>query len=561
MDKRKDMVRRFAEDPQISVLVIGGGINGIGIFRELAMQGLDVLLIDRGDFCSGASAASSHMVHGGLRYLENGEFRLVREAVQERNRLLENAPHQVHPLPTVIPIFKLFSGILNAPLKFIGLFSRPSERGALMVKIGLMLYDAYTRAQATVPTHRFEGRSRSLSRFPQLNPGVKFTATYYDGAMPSPERICVELIADSRRANPAALAMNYTSLVGREDGVIRLRDELTGDLFSVQPELVINAAGPWIDPVNQLLGWSSSYIGGTKGSHLILDHPELRQAMGENEIFFENKDGRIVLLFPLEDKVLIGSSDIRVDDPDHVSCSEEEVAYFFQMVQLVFPHINLQRKHIIFQFSGVRPLPYTPEGSTGLISRDHQIKIDEVGGMPVYSLIGGKWTTFRAFSEQVADKVLAYLQHPRITSTRSMAIGGGRDYSRDEVGQAGFIADLVDTYHLLEDQAWELFKRYGNLAAEVAEYIGLGEDEMLPAVPGFSRREIEFITKHEDVQHLDDLLLRRTNLAKLGLLSKTGLVSLAGVVGEVKGWDKDVQQEEIDRCRRLLQEHHGVELV
>ena len=327
MDKRKDMVRRFAEDPQISVLVIGGGINGIGIFRELAMQGLDVLLIDRGDFCSGASAASSHMVHGGLRYLENGEFRLVREAVQERNRLLENAPHQVHPLPTVIPIFKLFSGILNAPLKFIGLFSRPSERGALVVKIGLMLYDAYTRAQATVPTHRFEGRSRSLSRFPQLNPGVKFTATYYDGAMPSPERICVELIADSRRANPAALAMNYTSLVGREDGVIRLRDELTGDLFSVQPELVINAAGPWIDPVNQLLGWSSSYIGGTKGSHLILDHPELRQAMGENEIFFENKDGRIVLLFPLEDKVLIGSSDIRVDDPDHVSCSEEAVSY------------------------------------------------------------------------------------------------------------------------------------------------------------------------------------------------------------------------------------------
>src|SRR5512135_3151730 len=104
-----------------TVLIVGGGINGVGTFRDLALQGVDVLLIDRGDFCSGASAASSHMAHGGIRYLENGEFRLVREAVQERNRMIENAPHIVKPLPTVVPMFKLFSGLLNAPFKFLNL--------------------------------------------------------------------------------------------------------------------------------------------------------------------------------------------------------------------------------------------------------------------------------------------------------------------------------------------------------------------------------------------------------------------------------------------------------
>ena len=133
---RQEIIQKYKETPKVSVLIVGAGVNGIGTFRDLAFQGVDVLLVDRGDFCSGASAASSHMVHGGIRYLENGEFRLVREAVQERNWLIQNAPHHVSPLPTVIPIFKWFSGLLNAPLKFLGLLSKPSERGAIVIKIG-----------------------------------------------------------------------------------------------------------------------------------------------------------------------------------------------------------------------------------------------------------------------------------------------------------------------------------------------------------------------------------------------------------------------------------------
>ena len=144
------------------VLIVGAGINGIGTFRDLALQGVDVLLVDRADFCSGASSASSHMAHGGIRYLENGEFRLVREAVQERNRMIENAPHIVKPLPTVVPMFKIFSGLFNAPFKFLNLLDRPAERGALVIKIGLIFYDSFTRSQGTVPPHKFEGRQKSL---------------------------------------------------------------------------------------------------------------------------------------------------------------------------------------------------------------------------------------------------------------------------------------------------------------------------------------------------------------------------------------------------------------
>jgi len=135
---RNVIIDELIKNPELDVLVVGGGINGAGAFLDMAVNGLKVLLIDRGDFCSGASATSSHMAHGGIRYLENGEFRLVREAVTERNRMIRNAPHMVKPLPTVIPMFKIFSGLLNAPLKFVNLLDKPSERGAIVIKIGLI---------------------------------------------------------------------------------------------------------------------------------------------------------------------------------------------------------------------------------------------------------------------------------------------------------------------------------------------------------------------------------------------------------------------------------------
>src|SRR4030067_722948 len=321
---RSEVLSALKKDPEVSVLIVGGGINGIGVFRDLALNGVDVLLVERGDFCSGASSASSHMAHGGIRYLENGEFRLVREAVRERNRLLLNAPHLVKPLPTTIPIFKRFSGLLNAPLKFFGVLDKPSERGALVIKLGLLMYDAYTGAQSarrTVLRHQFLSRKKSLAKWKQLNPDIINTAVYYEGAILQPERLAVELILDAESEDPDARALNYVSMIGGSEDTIILRDELTDVTYDVHRRLVINAAGPWIDFTNRKLGLSTRFIGGTKGSHIVVRHAELRQAIGENEFFFENEDGRIVLIFPLYDNMLIGPSDITAENPDDVVCA------------------------------------------------------------------------------------------------------------------------------------------------------------------------------------------------------------------------------------------------
>ncbi len=546
------------------MLVVGGGINGIGVFRDLALNGVDVLLVERGDFCSGASAASSHMAHGGIRYLENGEFRLVREAVQERNLLLQNAPHLVKPLPTTIPIFKRLSGLLNAPFKFLGMLNKPSERGSFVIKLGLMMYDAYTGKERVVPKHTFLSRKKSLAKWGQLNPKVVNTATYYDGAILHPERLAVELMLDAELENPNAYALNYMSMVGGSEDAIILRDELTDENFDVKPRLVINASGPWIDSSNRKLGLSSRYIGGTKGSHLVIKHDALRQAVGDHEFFFENADGRIVLIFPLFDRVLVGTSDIPVENPDDVRCTDQEIGYFLDMIKRVFPSLSLSRENIVFQFSGVRPLPRSSAKMTGQISRDHSIEV--LSGdwtnlsFPVYSLVGGKWTSFRAFAEQVTDKALDYLELKRTKDTRSLAIGGGRGYFRDAEDLQRQIGSLSAWTGVTRERLNVLFERYGTRAEVVATFMNGGTDQLLKTLPDYSRREIAFLVQHEKILHLDDFILRRSMLAMLGHVTREVLDELARTTGESLGWTAEQKKAEVARTLSILADRHGVRL-
>jgi glycerol-3-phosphate dehydrogenase len=527
---------------------------------------VDVLLIDRGDFCSGASSASSHMAHGGIRYLENGEFRLVREAVQERNRLIENAPHLVRPLPTVVPIFKVFSGLLNAPLKFFNLLNRPAERGALVIKIGLMLYDAFTAGQGTVPRHKFEGRQKTLEKYPQLNPDIRYTATYYDGQILSPERLAVELALDGEAEGPHARALNYVSFAGIENGRVNLHNEL--DLqpsnlqtFNLQPHLIINAAGPWIDPVNTTLGLSHRYIGGTKGSHLVLDHPELRAAIGAKEFFFENKDGRIVLIFPFHDKVIIGTSDIPIENADDARCTNEEIDYFIGLVARVFPTIKVSRENIVFRFSGVRPLPHGQAQTTGQITRDHVIHEDRFGDIPVYSLVGGKWTTYRAFAQQVTDRVLAALGRGRTAETQRLPVGGGRNYPLSEKTQSEFIQKIGKQTGLADTRAKQLFERYGTRTLQVAQFLQAGSDAPLTSNPAYSQREVEFLVEREKAVHVDDILLRRSTLAWLGQTTLPLIEELADIMGNALGWSDEQKKAEAQRALELLRDRHGVALL
>jgi glycerol-3-phosphate dehydrogenase len=562
MATRQEIIAHLKQNAELSVLIVGGGINGIGTFRDLALNGLDVLLVERADFCSGASAASSHMAHGGIRYLENGEFRLVCEAVQERNRMIQNAPHLVKPLPTTIPIYRRFSGLFNAPLKFLRLMDKPGERGAYVIKLGLLLYDAYTGRKRAVPRHQFLRRAASLTRWPDLNPMIVRTATYYDGAILSPERLSMELILDAEAENPKARALNYVNLWGGQKDTVVLRDELANLIIEVRPKLLINATGAWIDASNRRLGLSTRLIGGTKGSHLVLDHPQLRAAIGEHEFFFENKDGRIVLIFPLYERVLIGSSDLPIDNPDDARCTDEEIDYFLSMIPHVFPHIQIKREQIVFQFSGVRPLPYSSTKMADQISRDHSIQVidGEWTGLdfPIYSLVGGKWTSYRAFSEQVTDKTLEYLGLSRRKQTRDLPIGGGRGYSRSPEELKRQMQSVSAWTGLSLERIQGLYQRYGTRADAVADYIQRGQDVPLNSLVRYSQREIAFLGRYEKVIHLEDLVLRRTMLAMLGLLTRTGIDELAEVLGNALDWEQEQKKDETRRTLSILADKHRV---
>jgi glycerol-3-phosphate dehydrogenase len=486
------------------VLILGGGINGAGLLRELAVNGVDALLIDRADFAAGATSASSRMIHGGLRYLENGEFRLVRESLRERDLLLRNAPHAVRPLPTTIPIFSRWSGFGNAAGRFVFQRSRPSARGSALIKVGLTFYDVLTARRRVLPKHHFTARRAALSRRPALHPGVLCTATYHDAQIAQPERLCLELIDDALRAHPGALALNHCAVTGTIAADVNLRDLATGQDFTVRPRVIVNATGAWIDFTHAQLGARTHWIGGTKGSHLVLDHPELLAACADEQIFYENPDGRICIFFPVNGCVLAGSTDLRITDPDDAVCEDVEIDYILASIRTVFPQLLVNRSHLVSHFCGVRPLPASDEGFTGRVSRDHQLRSVVPAGpgregppWPVHAMIGGKWTTFRAFAAHTADRVFADLGRPRHTTTDTLPIGGH--------------SSTPDP-------------------------------------------------RTEAVEHLDDWLLRRTTLGLYQRLTPDRLEAIATEVGSALGWDPTRRAAEIARATTLLTARHGVRL-
>lgn len=561
--KRRQSVSNLQDRPSAQVLIIGGGVNGVGTFRDLALQGIDVALVERGDYCQGASGASSHMIHGGIRYLENGEFRLVKESVTERNALLDLAPHYVKPLKTTIPIFSTFSGILAAPLRFLThkQQGRPKERGAFLIKVGLSLYDAFSRDGGSVPRHEFKGREKALRELPRLNSGIKYTATYFDASVHNPERMTLDLLQDGERTNENARSGNYVKVSGiRQDG-IELTDELTGESFTFAADVIVNTTGAWVDLTNQSLGAPTSFMGGTKGSHIVLDHPELLNACNGREIFFEHTDGRIVLIYPMDDRVLVGTTDIRLDISEDAICTGEEIAYFFELVSHVFPDIALTQEQIVYSFSGIRPLPRQDSEHTGFISRDYRIERDtrEIAGkqVPVLSLVGGKWTTFRALSEHMTNDVLAILQRPRMASTARLPIGGGKDYPRTEDAVQSWITSRVsgkfDAFRVRD-----LLERYGTRADEVMAFLAAGEDHPLHCTAELSSRELEFMVRNEQVGHLVDVLIRRTSLAFRGLVTVELLDEITQHLSILLGWDHTRALWEIQHTGDTLLRFHRV---
>lgn len=555
---RSDSLDQIRENGSFDVVVVGGGINGIGVYRELALQGLRVLLIERNDFCSGCSAAPSRMIHGGLRYLENGEFDLVRESLQERDALLENAPHFVRPLPTTIPITSVFSGLFNGAAGFLGLSSKPANRGAVPIKIGLLLYDWVTRKRRMLPRHSFHGAGETFRRWPRLTRRLRFSAVYHDAWISHPERLGLELVTDVMRLAPDSVALNYAG-ISMDGAALAATDGETGERFQVSARTIVNATGAWLnESIRDLSAGKQeveTLISGTKGSHIILDHPELHDALGGHMVYFENVDGRVCIVFPYLGKVLAGSTDIRVNEVDRVRCEPEEQSYILQSLRLTFPDIAVSDSDVVFSYSGIRPLPKSDHSFTGRIPRGHFVHRLE-GPVSQFCMVGGKWTTFRAFAEQTADQVMAELGHQRTAGTLHLAIGGGAGFPANP---KDLIHALADRFAIGPDRAAHVVETYGTRAEEVLAFCASRNDDApLASSSVMTTGEILFLVRHELVVRLSDLILRRTQLAITGEISSDLINRIAAIAASELGWDEARLQQEAATFITELNDFYGV---
>jgi len=531
----------------VPVLILGGGINGAGLLRELALQGVDCLLVDKSDFVAGASSKSSRMIHGGLRYLERREFHLVRESLFERNRLLDNAPHVVTPLKTTIPLTSRLGGLLRSALIFLGLPVRPGERGVVPVKVGLWFYDFITRKDRHTPTHRLTRCGEALRAMPGLRTDIVATATYWDAWISQAERLCVEIIQDARAAHAGCEALNYVRPTGLEDGAVALEDRVTGETIRLRPRVLVNATGAWVDLTNAALGTETRFLGGTKGSHLVIDCEPLRASLDGQMVYYQHRDGRVCIVFPFADKVIMGSTDLRVDDPDEAHCDADEIAYMFETLRGVFPHVGLSRKDIVHVFCGVRPLPRAEGQVLANVSRGHSLRTIEPEGdrpFPIVCLIGGKWTTFRRFAEETADDVLARLGRTRQHSTEHLPIGGGRDFPVGEARRADWIARVAGHSGVSPERVAVLLSRYGTVAEDFAA-AEADDERRLETLGDYTLAEIARIAATEDVEHLADLICRRSTIALLGQATEPVLRELASVIGAALGWKNATMEREV----------------
>ncbi|MBC8140649.1 MAG: glycerol-3-phosphate dehydrogenase/oxidase [Armatimonadetes bacterium] len=391
------------------LLVIGGGINGLGIAADAAARGLSVCIVEKGDWGGGTTSASSRLIHGGLRYLQHGEIDLVRESLKERGTIVRQRPHLVHPISLLIPAYK------TAPLP------------KWMVGVGLGMYHVLARDPlfpAPAPVSFADARKRE----PGLNPdGLTGGFTYPDAQMEFPERFCVELVQETVAAGGTVRSSTQVVELLAENkrvtGAI-LCDDLTGETSELRASVTINAAGPWVDVVSRLLPEAARpprMMGGTWGTHLVLPvRPDTASPTGA---IYANarKDGRPFFLLPWDDRLLVGTTDVKYtgDNPDTLEVEPWEIEYLLAETNHLFPGANYVPGDVQTTTCGVRPLPASDKNA-GAVTRRHFL-VDHGAKHGVHglaSVVGGKLTTYRSLAEEVTDWVLRTLgKTPVLCST------------------------------------------------------------------------------------------------------------------------------------------------
>jgi glycerol-3-phosphate dehydrogenase len=478
-------------DGPFDLLVLGGGITGAGVALDAALRGFRVALIDRADFASGTSSASSKLVHGGLRYLETGDFRLVHEALHERRRLLTNAPHLVRPLRFLLPFY---SGTRVPPWKW---------------RAGLTLYDLLAgrdnlRRSRALPPARLRHEVPGLRR-----DGLLGGAAYFDAQMDD-SRLCIEVLKTAVTAG--ACVANYVEATafetagGRITGV-RARDHVGGAEFSVRARVVLNATGPWVDRVCRLAGDDTGpHLRTTKGVHLLTPGRGLAAAF----LLLHPDDGRVLFVIPWMGKTLIGTTDTDSDAaPEALTVTPAEVEY------LLRAHNNylsppLAPGDVLGSFAGLRPLLRSRQGEPSSLSREFRLFWSASG---LLTVAGGKYTTYRHMAEVITDAVAERLGRRARCRTANQRLDGapGLPWAEHEATET---KALVVRHGLAEAAARHLVNRYGRRAAEVAAYLKRDPSLAEPVVAGEPDLRAEFVYQGEEEMAIReaDCLLRRTRL-------------------------------------------------
>jgi len=509
-----------------TIVVLGAGINGAALARELVLLGLDVALVDSGDIAGGTTAYSSRLIHGGLRYLEYGDFELVRESLAERNRLLRLAPQFVRPLEFHVPTTTRGGGWFDSAVRYFG-FARPGKkparRGAWLVRTGLFWYDRLARGSA-MPNSRLQ--PRESARHGGFAPEYRWFCSYHDAQMPYPEQYTAALVVDAvRAAGDTGRFRVHTYARATIDGnrLVVTPSEGRGDVVVYSPAAVVNAGGAWADRTLAGLGVASPrLIGGTKGSHLVTFRDDLRRILAGAAVYAEADDGRPVFILPFGEGTLIGTTDLPYDgDPADAVATPAEIDYLLKLTNSIFPELRLATDDVALHYAGVRPLPYADRTVPAAVTRRHAVTEQTGAPWPCYSLVGGKLTTCRQLAEDAASVVLRRLG------------AVPRPVSHDRELPA-------DCY-----------------ATPPAAGPSYPADEADPAARASARAEVLDVIARTFVRRLDDLVERRLMLLFARRLRRSTLGELTRLMVEAEVLDPADQEAEIERTVARLANHFG----
>jgi glycerol-3-phosphate dehydrogenase len=527
----------MAAEP-VDLLVIGGGITGAGIARDAALRGFRVGLVEKGDFGSGTSSHSSRLIHGGIRYLEHRDFRLVFEASHERRVLLRIAPHLVRPLPFLFPVY------------------RGGRVPAWKLRAGMWLYDALA-AFRNVNTHRWLSPTQVRRAEPALKDrGLTGAALYWD-AQTDDARLVLATMRSAARAG--ALVANYaevTSLL-KPDGRVRgavVRDVLSGETRTVRALIVVNAGGPWVDALRRMDDPAAPpLLRPTKGAHVAV--PRRRIANERAITLFSAIDGRVMFVLPWGDLSYIGTTDTDADaSPDAVRVTADDVTYLLRSANAAFPDAHLAANDVVSAWVGLRPLlAQDPGAAPSQVSREHRV-VESAQGL--ITIAGGKLTTYRVMARDVADRVAARLHEldgrptaPRPPTDRLPLPGG-------EAAELDVLVEGARARRVPEATARQLVASYGSETPAILNLVDRDRALGDPIVPGRPEiwAQVAHAVEREMALRIQDVLVRRLHLFYEYAEQATALVTpVAQRMKKLLGWDDVREAEELVDYFRLVE--------